>query len=393
MSIVLPRPPVEIAIQDTKNGIMPIVWQRFFRDLYAKTGSASAGLAPDTATYILKTADAGLPSAQVLASLSSGFVKVATTTGVLSSTGNVKIQAADLADTTVTPATYSINGNNLFTVDQQGRLTSASNVTIASTIAFQKNGGATTSTRGTLNVIEGSNITLTLADNSGNNRTDLTIASTANVVGPGSSTDNAITRYDGTTGQLLQDSYAQIADDGSITTSIDTGACAGGVSAYHWMMLTADYTLTSTTSAQKAFNTTTNGTLTLPLGVYTFECFLYLTTMSATSGNAAFSLAGTAVTDRFGYYASGVDNTSPLGALTQTGSGSVTNASAASIVVAGTGTGMITRISGMFRVSTAGTIIPSLALVTATTAVVKSGSWFKIAKIGDSTETYKGAWT
>jgi len=393
MSIVLPRPPVEIAILETRTGIMPIVWQKFFRDLYTKTGSASAGLAPDTAKYIIKTADAGLPNAQVLSSLSSGFVKVTTTTGVLSSTGNVKIQAADLADTAVTPATYTVNGSNIFTVDQQGRLTSASNVSIASTIAYKKNSGAIVSTRGTLNVIEGSNITLTLADDSGGNKTDLTIASTANVVGPSSATDNAITRYDGTTGKLLQDSYAQVSDDGSITTSINTGACAGGVSAYHWMMLTADYTLTSTTSAQKAFNTTTNGTLTLPTGVYMFDCFLYLTTMSATSGNAAFSFAGTAVTDRFGYYASGVDDSSPLGALSQTGSGSVTNTSTASIVVAGTGTGMITKISGMFRVSTGGTIIPSLSLVTATTAVVKSGSWFRIAKIGDSSETSKGAWT
>jgi hypothetical protein len=393
MSIILPRPPVEIPILEIKTGIMPIVWQKFFRDLYSKTGSASAGLAPDTAKYIIQTTDAGLSNAQVLASLSSGFVKVATTTGVLSSTGNVKIQAADLADTAVTPATYTVNGNNIFTVDQQGRLTSASNVSVASLIAYKKNSGAVVSTRGTLNVIEGSNITLTLADDGGGSKTDLTITSTANVVGPGSSTDNAITRYDGTTGKLLQDSYAQVSDDGSITTSINTGACAGGVSAYHWMMLTADYTLTSTTSVQKAFNTTTNGTLTLPTGVYMFDCFLYLTTMSATSGNAAFSLAGTAVTDRFGYYASGVDDSSPLGALSRTGSGSVTNASATSIVVAGTGTGMITKISGMFRVSTGGTIIPSLALVTAAAAVVKSGSWFRIAKIGDSSETYKGAWT
>src|SRR5574343_1116983 len=55
-----------------------------------------------------------------------------------------------------------------------------------------------------------------------------------------------------------------------------------------WLMLTADYTLTSTTSAQKLFNNTTNGRLTLPTGVYEFECFIYLTTMSATSGNGQF---------------------------------------------------------------------------------------------------------
>ena len=48
-------------------------------------GADAAGGAPDTATYIIQTANGSLGSAQVLGSLASGYVKVTTTTGVLSS--------------------------------------------------------------------------------------------------------------------------------------------------------------------------------------------------------------------------------------------------------------------------------------------------------------------
>ena len=47
----------------------------------------------------------------------------------------------------------------------------------------------------------------------------LSFASTGSgdVVGPASSTDNAVTRYDSTTGKLLQNSLVTVADDGAIT--------------------------------------------------------------------------------------------------------------------------------------------------------------------------------
>lgn len=215
------------------------------------------------------------------------------------------------------------------------------------------------------------------------------------VVGPASATDNAITRFDGTTGKLIQNSAATVSDDGIIRSATDTGANAVSVPLVNWLMQTADYTLTSTTSEQKAFNTTTNGRLTLPTGVYYFDCWLYLTDMSATAGNFAFDPigAGTAATNRWGYNAYGIDNTTPLGAGSQTGSATVTQQSVAAIVTAGPGTGAQVRISGMFRIGTGGTIIPSVSLVTAAAALVKAGSWFRVEKIGESSETTVGAWT
>lgn len=101
---------------------------------------------------------------------------------------------------------------------------------------------------------------------------------------------------------------------------------------------------------------------------------------------------GTATADRWGQNAVGIDSSTPLNAGAQTGSGSVTQQTPASAVTAGTGTGAKIKFSGMFRVSAGGTIIPSVTLVTANAAVVKAGSWFKIKKIGESSETYLGAW-
>lgn len=213
------------------------------------------------------------------------------------------------------------------------------------------------------------------------------------VVGPGSATDNAIARFNGTGGKTLQNSPVTIDDDGIIASAINSGACDTRVPLTCWVMLTADYTLTSTTSAQKLFNNTANGTLTLPTGVYEFEALLYLTTMSATSGNGQFVIGGTAVMDRWGYHTSGVDQATPTNVGTQSGQISVTAASAASFVSAGTGAGVGGTIRGMFRISTGGTIIPQIALVTAAAAVVKAGSWFRIRKIGESSEAYVGAWT
>jgi hypothetical protein len=215
------------------------------------------------------------------------------------------------------------------------------------------------------------------------------------VVGPASATDNAIARYNLTTGKLVQDSAATVSDDGIIRSSTNSAANPVSVPLCNWLMLTADYTLTNTTSEQKLFDSPANGTLTLPSGVYEFEAFIYITTMSASSGNAAFDPigAGTAVADRFGYHISGSDNSGPLNSATRTGSSSVTQQSQASMLSAGVGVAMTAHIAGMFRISTGGTIIPSVSLVDAAAAVSKAGQYFKIKKVGETGETYVGAWT
>jgi hypothetical protein len=215
------------------------------------------------------------------------------------------------------------------------------------------------------------------------------------VVGPAGATDNGIVRYDGTTGLLIQDSEATIGDDGVIYTNTDSGANVCVIPLRNWIYQAADYTLTSSTAEQKIFNQTANGRLTLPTGIYEFNTFYFLTTMTATSGSASFDPvgAGTAVCDQFAYDSVGLDNsTQPNAVLAVSGVGSVTQQSGANVVLAGTGTGMRVRLQGRFRVSTAGTIIPSLSLVTAAAAVVKAGSYFRIEKVGETGDTHIGNW-
>lgn len=214
-------------------------------------------------------------------------------------------------------------------------------------------------------------------------------------VAPGAATGSGLTMA---TARLLGRTTAgagaieEISAGANLTLS--GGVLKADAAAAAWLMQTADYTLTNTTALQQIFNETANGRLTLATGVYEFELFLYMTDMSATAGNAALDLlgAGTAVVDRFGWTEAGMDAGVPLVQSLYMTQSSVSNSVSYAAASGGTGTGLVARATGMFRVSTAGTIIPSLALTTAAAAKVKAGSWFRIAKVGESSESYVGAW-
>ena len=158
--------------------------------------------------------------------------------------------------------------------------------------------------------------------------------------------------------------------------------------------LQADYTLTSQTAAQKLFNASTNGAVTLPLGTYRFECFVAITGLSATSGNGAFSLAGTAVIAKQLMVGVGIDATTLStaaafgGAVVQAASAFTTNT-----VTAATGTSVGFIVSGTFDVTTAGTVIPSIALVTAAAGVVKAGSYFRVKRLAANGVATLGNWS
>lgn len=160
------------------------------------------------------------------------------------------------------------------------------------------------------------------------------------------------------------------------------------------IVLASDYTLTSSTTEQKLFNSSTNGRLTVPTGRYLFECGLYITTMSATSGNAAFDIlgAGSATMGTTLYNINGIDNSTPTSGGTTTGSVSAAAQSAASMVTADTGTGLRAHLQGIFTVTAAGTIVPSITLVTANAAVVKAGSYFTCRRVMADSQSYVGNW-
>jgi hypothetical protein len=162
-----------------------------------------------------------------------------------------------------------------------------------------------------------------------------------------------------------------------------------------WIQQNASYTLTSSTAAQKLFNASTNGTLTLPIGTYRYEAFVYLTAMSATTGNGAFGIlgAGTATVASALSMASGFD--AAIGAGAACGGSYWTGVTSnAAIVTAAVNTALGTLIRGTFKVSVAGTIIPSFTLTTAAAAVVEPNTYFMASRISTSaTATTYGPWS
>ena len=112
MSIILPPPPTSID-QFDKSGKMSARWRQWWDLLFKRVGGATTGLAPDSATYITRTPESGLGNEQALSTLNSGFVKVITGTGSLSSTSSNLIRTEDLTQTGVYPGPYTIN-NTLF---------------------------------------------------------------------------------------------------------------------------------------------------------------------------------------------------------------------------------------------------------------------------------------
>jgi hypothetical protein len=171
----------------------------------------------------------------------------------------------------------------------------------------------------------------------------------------------------------------------------------GVVSAEQFLTNTSTYTLTSTVSSQKLFNvgplSGNAGALTVkPSTTYFFECMFSLTSMSATSGSARFDLkgAGTAGVSSAAYSSNGIDTTSitASGALSGVFSNSIISTE---LVTSATGTGMWVQIKGIFRTNTtAGTIIPSIQLVTAAAAIVGVNSFFRVYPIGSNTANYQG---
>ena len=153
--------------------------------------------------------------------------------------------------------------------------------------------------------------------------------------------------------------------------------------------LDSSYTLANSGSAQKLFNASTNGALTLPLGAYLFRSLYYLTGMSATSGYSSFKFGGTAVLGGVLMKVTGVDGAAAV-AATQTGSSAITSAFPASQNTATTATAQYSAVEGTFKVTTAGTLIPQITLVTAAAAVVAAGSYFECWPVATATE---GPWS
>lgn len=156
------------------------------------------------------------------------------------------------------------------------------------------------------------------------------------------------------------------------------------------LALSADRTLTNTTS-QQAFFTPSFNTLTLvQQQTYFFSGVFYLTTMSAISGNLTIDIkgGGTITISSIMYFTTGFDNNNVGTANTLSG-GVSTTSSYSTPVTAETGTQLILRFEGTLRIPLlgSGTIIPSVSLTNAASATAKANSYFQIYPVSSDTMT------
>jgi len=140
-------PPTQCPIA-TPTGSLTTAWGNYFTLLSNNLLTGGTG-APTTAQYVLSTRDltGTLQSGQVLADLSSGFVKVVTGSGQLESTLSDQIQPNDLANTAVIPGVYG-SGTEvpIITIDAQGRIDSATQTFITGATPSGPAGGVLTGT-------------------------------------------------------------------------------------------------------------------------------------------------------------------------------------------------------------------------------------------------------
>ena len=233
----------------------------------------------------------------------------------------------------------------------------------------------------TPNIIGGTNISVT--GTWPNQTVSATGAAAGNVTGPASATDNAVARYDNTTGQIIQNSGVIISD-----TNVITGGTWNGTP----IAVSYGGTGTSTPSIVAGTNVTVSGTW--PNQTINATAAGSVTGVTATApvvssgGTAPVISMAAATTSADGYLTSTDWNTfngklSSGGALGTPSSGTATNL---------TGLPLTTGVTGLLPVANGGTGTATPALVAGTNVTI-SGTWPNetINSSGGGSMTYPGA--
>ena len=182
--------------------------------------------------------------------------------------------------------------------------------------------------------------------------------------------------------------------DGTVPYFSIAASTRGAIPTEQWVVLTSTNTLTSQTGVQPIFDGgggPTNGSVTLPVGTYQFECVYALTAMSATSGSFGFALGG-AATKTYSYDST-ASKAGTAATTAQAGFKLFSSAAATALVTASTGTVGSAVIKGIIRVTVAGTVIPQVSLTVASAAIVSANSYFRVSPIGNATVATVGNWS
>lgn len=158
-----------------------------------------------------------------------------------------------------------------------------------------------------------------------------------------------------------------------------------------YVILTSARTFTNNTSAQAVFaggGGPASGQITLPVGTYFFDTMIQITGLpSALAKTATLAFGGTATLSSV--HGTMIDSVS-TNVITP-----VTSSTFVSAFSLGTSPTAITfRVTGVFRVSVAGTVILNYTQGTnSTAAVVTADSYMSIYSVGGSSAAYVGNWS
>lgn len=270
---------------------------------------------------------------------------------------------------------------NLLTVGGGGVTVTAGDLTLSS--------GNATLTSGNLTLTSG-NATLT----SGN----LTLSAGRLLPAAGTTTIAPVQMTSGT--NLTTAEAGAIEFDGKVFYATPVGANRGVVSTYHKLIVVADQTGQNVATAQNVFGQTSGAsTFTAAANTsYFVEAFYIITRAAgATSHTTALSFGGTA-TYTTGSAIEYVSHTSTGNVLAAISSIYSTNPSTSTVVTAASTSAtehLTLRVRGLFKVATAGTIIPQFTYSAAPggAPTIVSGTYICVTPIGTDTVAAIGNWS
>lgn len=179
--------------------------------------------------------------------------------------------------------------------------------------------------------------------------------------------------------------------DGTAAYVTTTTSQRGIIASDQFIIQQGAYTLTSQTGAQKLFNSTSAGTVTLTAGTYAFDCAFSLSSMSSLSGSFGFALGGGATFTQY-WWATAQKGAAAVATATATQS-TYNVAANTTLATASLNTVGYAQINGVIVVTAGGTIIPQVSLGVAAAAVVGIGAYFRIRPLGSSSVTNIGNWS
>lgn len=178
---------------------------------------------------------------------------------------------------------------------------------------------------------------------------------------------------------------------------VDSAGTVWPETEHFFMSTTADYTLTNNGSAEKCFNGSTNGQITLPASMtYYFQWFVALTNTGTTSHTwgLLFATSGS-LTSGMGIGSGQTATSNTLTTPSQIYSTTLTSVLVLTAASTSATENAILTYHGVIRMNAGGTLTPQIKPSAATTGTAKvlANSHFRMYPIGADTSAFLGPWT